>query len=357
MKGRVVGALVVSLVSFVSLGAQAPPRVDTAQPTFRAGTTLVEVSAIVTRDGVPVTDLRHDEVRVFDNGVEQPLVQFEYVDLTQVTGTAQRRDFVLVVDDLHILPQFTTQVRDVAAALMRALGPHDRLGLVTTGPHQVIVDPTTDRDALRTAIERLRGQQPYGATTSLELEFRARAAFDVIRSVADSLKGDASERRTMVLVSEGHQVLPDGVGRLNDDPAVLAMYLDVIRDAALANVAIYAIDPRGLIAPTPGMGAGGGIASAMAASMNGGAAASMARRRFGSLGTIAMHTGGTLTVDTNDLTADIPRIVRDGRQYYRVVYVQPEPAEGQDQPRTRAIEVKVERRGVEVRARQRYTPR
>lgn len=161
----------------------------------------------------------------------------------------------------------------------------------------------------------------------------------------------------MVLVSEGHQVLPDGVGRLNDDPAVLAMYLDVIRDAALADVAIYAIDPRGLIAPTPGMGAGGGIASAMAASMNGGAAASMARRRFGSLGTFAMHTGGTLTVDTNDLTADIPRIVRDSRQYYRVAYVQPEPAEGKVQPRTRAIEVKVERRGVEVRARQRYTPR
>jgi VWFA-related protein len=351
---RTAGRRVVVVLAAMMLGAVP---VAQEQPTFRAGTTLVEVSAIVTRDGRPVTDLRRDELRVLDNGVEQPLVAFEYVDLTTVEGPAQRRDFVLVVDDLHILPQFTAQVRDVAAALLRELGPHDRLGLVTTGPHQVVVDPTTDREAVQTGLERVRGQQPSGATTSLELEMRARSAFDVIRSVADSLKGDASERRTIVLVSEGHHVLPDGVGRLNDDPAVLAMYLDVIRDAALANVAIYAIDPRGLIAPSSGMSAGGGVASSVAAAMQGGAASSMARRRFGSLGTIAMHTGGTLTVDTNDLTADIPHIVRDSRRYYRLAYVQPEPAEGKRQPRTRAIEVKVDRRGVEVRARQRYAPR
>jgi VWFA-related protein len=349
MAGRRVVIVLAAMVLGAALVAQ-------EQPTFRAGTTLVEVSAIVTRDGVPVLDLRQDEVRVLDNGVEQPLVAFEYVDLTTVEGPAQRRDFVLIVDDLHISPQLTTQVRDVAAALMRELGPHDRLGLVTTGPHQVVVDPTTDREAVQTGLERVRGQQPYGTTTSLELEMRARSAFDVIRSVAESLKGDAVERRTIVLVSEGHQLLPDGVGRLNDDPAVLAMYMDVVRHAALANVAIYAIDPRGLIAPASGI-SGGGVASSVAAAMQGGAAGSMARRRFGSLGTIAMHTGGTLTVDTNDLTADIPRIVRDSRRYYRLAYVQPEPAEGKRQPRTRAIEVKVDRRGVEVRARQRYAPR
>ena len=84
---------------------------------------------------------------------------------------------------------------------------------------------------------------------------------------------------------------------------------------------------------------------------------SMAQRRFGSLGMIAAHTGGTLTVDTNDLGADIPRMIRDSRQYYRLAYVQPEPAEGKKQPQTRRIELKVERRGVDVRARQQYVPR
>lgn len=371
MNGPARSVATVSLGSLVLLGgvlgAQAPRASDSGQPTFRAGTTLVEVSAIVTRDGLPVTDLRQDDIRVLDNGVEQPLVAFEYVDLTTVEGPAQRRDFVLVVDDWHIAPEWTPQVQEVAGALASALGPHDRLGLVTTGPHQIAVDLTTDRVAVVDAIGRVRGQQPSGPPAPFELDLRTRGAFDVLRNVATGMSGDAAERRTIVLVSEGHQTLPDGVVRLHDDPAVLAMYMDVVRDAALANVAIYAIDPRGLLAPAPadargrmepayGGHRGPGLAAGLSANMSGGAGSSMAARRFGSLGTIAMHTGGSLTVDTNDLAADIPQIVRDSRQYYRLAYVQPEPAKGKRQPRTRRIEVKVDRRGVDVRARQQYVP-
>lgn len=358
MNGRARTVATGALGSLVLLGGVLGAS-DSGQPTFRAGTTLVEVSAIVTRGGAPVRDLRQDDIRVLDNGVEQPLVAFEYVDLTTVEGPAQRRDFVLVVDDWHISPQFTPQVRQVAGALLLALGSHDRLALVTTGPHQLVVDLTTDRDAIGNAIARLHGQQPSGPPAPFELEIRARAAFDVVRSVADGLRGDAAERRTIVLISEGHQVLPDGVGRQTDDARVLQTYMEVVRDAALANVAIYAIDPRGLMAPVPGIGTGGpGIVASRTPSMSGGggSANSMARRRFGSLGTIAMHTGGSLTVDTNDLAVDIPQIVRDSRQYYRLAYVQPEPAKGKTQPRTRRIEVKVDQRGVDVRARQQYVP-
>lgn len=325
-------------------------------PVFRTGTTLVEVSAIVTRDGVPVSDLRAGEVRALDNGVEQPLVAFEYVDLTTVEGPAQRRDFVLIVDDLHISPELTTQTQQVAGAFVAALGPHDRLGLVTTGPHQVVVDPTTDREAIGSAIERLRGQQSRGPAARQELELRARASFGVLSDVTSNLQGDASERRTIVLVSEGHMLVAGGIGLQSDDPGVVAMYMDVVREAALANVAIYAIDPRGLIAPSPGLSTGPSGAGAVMARVGAASSSSMAARRFGSLGTIAMHTGGTLTVDTNDLARDIPRIIRDSRQYYRLAYAQPEPGRGKRQPRTRRIEVEVDRRGVEVRARQMYAP-
>ena len=348
--GRAVAAALTTMLLGTVVVAQQPP-------TFKAGTTLVDVSAIVTRDGVPVGGLGQDDFRVLDNGVEQSLVAFEYVALTAVGGPDQGRDFVLVIDDWHIFPNWTPQVRDVAQAFARALGPHDRLALVTTGPHQVAVDLTTDRTAIDAAIARLHGQQPTGPPAPFETELRARGAFDVIRQVADSLKGDAAERRTIVLVSEGHQLLTDGVARLGDDPAVLAMYMDVVRDAALANVAIYAIDPRGLMAPSPGfVGGGPHMSMSMAAHASANSAQAMARRRFGSLGTMALHTGGTLTVDTNDLTADIPQIIRDSRQYYRLAYVQPEPAPGKRQPSSRRIEVKVKSRGLEVRARQRYVP-
>jgi hypothetical protein len=64
-----------------------------------------------------------------------------------------------------------------------------------------------------------------------------------------------------------------------------------------------------------------------------------------------------LTVDTNELGRDIPRILRESRQYYRLVYAQPNVDPDEGEPPTRRIEVKVSRPGVQVRARQQYAPR
>lgn len=360
MKGRVVGTLVVSLVSFVSLGAQAPPRVDTAQPTFRAGTTLVEVSAIVTRDGVPVTDLQQDDVRVLDNGVEQPLVAFEYVDLTTLEGPAQRRDFVLVIDDWHIEPRLTKPTQDVALRFVDALGPHDRLAIVNTGPHEVVQQLSTDRETSRQMIRRLHGQSAQGPLFPGAQATRARVALEVIRNVADVLAADALERRAVVVVSEGHPGFGEtpGVREPLEWQLIREEYRRVLRAAAFANVAVYGIDPRGLTAGAPIRAPGGdGIAAAVAAQAAQTGADVMLGRYYGSLGLLAMNTGGTLTVDTNDHGKRIPQIMRDSRQYYRLAYVQPDPEAGQPQPATRRITVKVERPGVEVRARQLYAPR
>ena len=61
---RILVAVSVALAgaTLVALRAQGPAR--PAQPAFRTGTTLIEVSAIATRGGEVVTDLRADEVVV-----------------------------------------------------------------------------------------------------------------------------------------------------------------------------------------------------------------------------------------------------------------------------------------------------
>lgn len=61
-------------------------------PTFRAGTVLVQVSAVVTAGGKPITDLRRDEVQILDNGVPQDLVAFEYIDLRVIAVLHGARD-------------------------------------------------------------------------------------------------------------------------------------------------------------------------------------------------------------------------------------------------------------------------
>ena len=77
---------------------------------------------------------------------------------------------------------------------------------------------------------------------------------------------------------------------------------------------------------------------------------------LGSLAVLALNTGGIQTRWTNDLTANLSRMIEDSRQYYRLAYAQPDPPPGKSQPLTRSIKVKVSRGGVEVRARQRYAP-
>lgn len=353
---RTAGRRVVVVMAAMVLGAVL---IAQEQPTFRAGTTLVEVSAIVTRDGAPVTDLRRDEVRLLDNGVEQPLVAFEYVDLTKVEGPAKRRDFVLVIDDWHIDPRLTKPTQDVALRFVDALGAHDRLAIVSTGPHDLVQQLSTDRDESRRLIRRVRGQKGFAGPW--EIEMRARTALQVLQSVAETLTSDAAERRAVVVISQGHALFAENRSTLSADAELVrAAYHDVLREASLANVAIYGIDPRGLVVGGPTnvsrMVGGAPMAAEAAARVGAGVADSMAARYYGSLGLLAVNTGGTLTVDTNDLGKRIPGIMQDSRQYYRLAYAQPELT-GKAQSEPRRIEVQVDRTRVEVRARQRYVPR
>ena len=347
-----VSALALACVAAASLAvhAQAPPT-QAPQPSFRAGTTLVEVSAIVTRDGRPVTDLRAEDFTVLDNGTPQPVVAFERVDLGGVAGPAQRRDFIVVLDDLHVDPVQTSQVIWAATSFLERLGPHDRVAVVRTGPPDEPIEFHVDRDRTRAAIAAFRGQKLSGPTLDGERQIRARAALDVIAQVAEAMRSDAVERRAMLLFGEGHPafMLEPRINSRQDVHDVYLRFLEVLRQAAIANVAIYTVDPRGLRAP--------GLASTTTRTVTPAAdAISLSGDLMSSSAALASETGGIQTRWTNDLTANYARLVQDSRQYYRLAYAQPDPPPGKRQPATRKISVKVSRPGLQVRARQRYAP-
>jgi VWFA-related protein len=351
MRVRSVAIAAVAVVA-TSLVIHADPPQTPAQPAFRAGTTLVEVSAIVTADGVPVPDLRAEDVTVLDNGAPQPIAAFERVDLGRGERPSERRDFVLVLDDLHVAAARTKPTIDAALQFVDRLGPHDRLAVVHTGPYDQPLQLTTEREPARRLIRKFRGQG--GTAIALELDIRARTAMQVLRDVAASLRSDAVERRAVLLISEGHtafvqeapsSLTPAARGAFDD-------YMGVLREAAMSNVAIYTVDPRGLVAPGGAQIASRDVESAMTQS----AQAISNNEIHGSLAVLARNTGGLQTLWTNDLTRVFPQIMQDSRQYYRIAYVQPEPAPGKRQPSSRTIAVKVSRPRVEVRARQQYAP-
>lgn len=345
-------ALALACVAAASLAVHAQTSPTQApQPTFRAGTTLVEVSAIVTRDGRPVTDLRAEDFTVFDNGKPQPVVAFERVDLGGVVGPAQRRDFIVVLDDLHVDPVQTSQVIWAATSFLERLGPHDRVAVVRTGPPDEPIEFHVDRDRTRVAIAAFRGQKPAGPPFDGQPQLMARAALDVIAQVAEATRGDAVERRALLLFGEGYPAFtfePSPSGR-QDVRDVYLRFLEVLRQAAVANIAIYTVDPRGLRAP--------GLASTATRTMTPAAdAVALSGELMSSNAVLANETGGIQTRWTNDLTANYTRLVQDSRQYYRLAYAQPDPPPGKRQPATRKVSVKVSRPGLQVRARQRYAP-
>jgi len=348
----------------------APDAIAQQPPSFQSGTTLVEVSAIVTRAGVPVTDLRAEEVTVFDEGRAQPLVAFEFVDMTTDVGLLERRDFVLVIDDRHISPRLTKATREVARALIGSLSPHDRLAIVNTGSKDLVQQLSTDRAVSEALINRVSGER-IGLLRAMQFESDALTTLEVLRGVAAVLQREGtSERHAVVLVSEGPRVLPQGPGD-HETVALRSAYRALLRETASANVAIYAIDPRGLEAGSGtirratnpyGLDAQGRPTATdstrqLPPSTAEHLAASMASRYSGTLGQLSRFTGGLLTVDSNELGKNIPRVIQDSRQYYRLVYVQPEPDPGGRHPTVRRIHVHVTRPGVEVRARQQYVPR
>ena len=179
------------------------------------------------------------------------------------------------------------------------------------------------------------------------------------------MRGCPSSERDAVSRSVCRGVLPQGPGD-HETIALRSAYQALLRETASANVAIYAIDPRGLGAgngtirratnpygldargqPTVGADSNVGAATSSAEHL----AAGMANRYSGTLGQLSRFTGGMLTVDSNELGKNIPRVIQDSRQDYRLVYVQPEPDPGGHHPTVRRIRVHVTRPGVEVRAR------
>lgn len=236
--------------------------------------------------------------------------------------------------------------------MLDALGAYDRLAIVNTSPHALVMQFSTDREQARALVKKVRGQQ--GAPIPQVWEFNTRRLLQVLRSVAGQLEGESPERRAVLVLSEGR--LPIEPESQTRDHGMVEDYRDVVRQAALSNIVIYGVDPRGLLAPQPALGSSTRDSVAVAGTTAEAYAASSAARRYGAVGLLALSTGGQMIIDNNAPDAGLPRLLQDSRQYYGLAYTQPDLAPGEAR-RSRRIEVKVLRDGAKVRARSAYVPR
>src|SRR5256885_9060797 len=135
-----------------------------------------------------------------------------------------------------------------------------------------------------------------------------------------------------------------------------SMVLDATRDAIAAatrsNVAIYAIDPRGLTDLGDESIEIGSFPDDTSLGVGPGSLQNELRLSQDSLRTLSEETGGVAVVNKNDFATAFQRIVEDNSSYYVLAYYPPDPRPG----RVHKIDVRGTRPGLKAPGRKGHVP-
>ena len=164
----------------------------------RVETQLVSVPAVVTDgSGRPISGLKPENFRLIEDGQVQTISNF---------GTAETPfEIALLLDTSGSTRDDVALIRSAANSFIQALRPGDRVGVVAFNMAQTVAEPvatvevvtplTSNRDALRTAIENVGASNgtPY---------------YDALERVADSIFRDPARdevrgRRAIVALTDG----------------------------------------------------------------------------------------------------------------------------------------------------------
>ena len=386
------------------------------RPVFRTGVHVVEIDArVFDGDGRFVTDLTADEFELLEDGVPQD-IQLLYLvggsppdarmaappaeaargPATPAPATAPRHTWVFVFDLNHLTPGGGfDRAREAVETFIRDRFREGDLGGVVAGSRMVNNRLTSVREELAAAA---RGVKPLAERRSRLIELTrewpplldegeaiqianedpeaikravtracsddpsrcyARMGYippdDEIRSKARRLHGDI-QRSTMETLT-AINALASGLAKMPGAKTIaflsdgfVTQQLDttlrsVVGQAGRAGARIYAIDVRGL-----NRGRGAGIIDQRTAEDPGGPAVQFDLQEDGP-NSLAVDTGGMMIRNENNIGRALDTIAQDTARYYVLGY---QPQRAAFDGTFRAIEVRVKRPGLRVRARRGY---
>ncbi len=380
----VTGAVVVCLGVAALAGRQNAPQ----QPVFRATVDLVQVDVVVTdKDGNAVLGLAQQDFTVADRGHPQAIAAFQEVshvysataplpllnvrhDVADNRTAQSQRLVVVVVDDLHIFSGRTERAKDLTKQIINNLGPEASMALLfTSGQHGTEV--TEDRSILLAAADTLKGRQsvrrPHAANDTQAVHgldpemspdairaaiatvgsgqefFENMEQYKTLEDAARVLGGDDLRRKAFVLITEGINKDLTGVFTSTTSPCELAdpqspCYHEMaLRQAAEAmrrsNVTVYALDPRGHVAPQDLLRENFPAPAGMLTSPGGTAAdddspfrmLNPVRLAQDGLSIMSAATGGFAVTDSDDFVGGIDRILADLDHYYLIGFLPTDP--------------------------------
>ncbi len=360
---------------------------------------------ITDKNGNTVSDLQPGDFEVTEDGKPQKIETFKLVKLDGGTAAALQeppkeirtdydeeaeaakedvRLFAIFLDDYHVRRGASMAVREpIAKFVDTQLGPTDMVGIMYPLESLASIRMTRNHAAIVKAIQQFTGRKfEYTPKNQFEEQYanypaetveqvRNQVSMTAIRGLITHLGSLKEGRKALILVSEGFSnMLPPqlrnpvatmpgygnpsagnpmaGIGDPNEDRASWLAGLDLDSDlrqiydtANKNNVAIYAVDPRGL------------AVSEFDIEQN---VSSQIDRQYlnatmDSLRVLSDQSDGRAIVNRNDLATAMKQIVRDTSAYYLIGYNSSQtPTDG----KFHEIKVRVKRSGTQVRARKGY---
>jgi VWFA-related protein len=374
------------------------------QPPIRTGINFVRVDVIVSDGkGQPVSDLTAEDFSVAEDGKPQKIESFSIVKIDNAEQAEDRpqssirndydeereaarpdvRLFVILLDDYHVRLGNSMAVRKpLIEFIQNSLGPADMVALMYPLTPVADIRFSRDRNALMNAIDKFEGRKfDYRPRNMIEERYayypaavverlRNQLTMGALKAAAYRMGGLREGRKSIIFVSEGFTAtLPPqlndpissmpGVGnpargRQTPDASqaqdraeffntvdLNSEMRDVFEVANRQNTSIYPVDPRGL--------------GAFEYDINETVGQQTDRRALNSsldtLRVLADNTDGRAILNRNDLAVGMKQIIRDSSAYYLLGYTSTQaPTDG----KFHKIEVKVSRRGLDVRARKGY---
>jgi VWFA-related protein len=282
------------LTAFFSQAQQAPAD---SGAVIKTETKLVLVDAVITdKKGGYVRDLTAKDFKVSEDKKEQTIKTFSFEADPNSPTASQKRYLVLFFDNSSISFGDQAQARKAAAKFIETNGGANVLmAIVNFGGSIVIAQNfTSDVDRLKAVVMGVKSSftttiadsGPMGQLNRAAADFGARDMILSLRSLAKSL-ADVPGRKTLVLLTSGFPV--------NDEQRQeVTATIDACNKA---NVAIYPIDVRGLVAGGPtgrlSVPDKGGLTGWLhRVSTLGSAFLQPAAYQEGSMGFFAQHPGG-----------------------------------------------------------------
>ena len=261
---------------------------------------------------------------------------------------ADGRIYVIMLDDLHTAALRSQRVKLAAQAVHRALRrrQRSRRGRAHQRPCRTPAQEfTTSQTRLLRAVDKFMGRKLNSSTLNMiddvqrragtpmagdpaadiddkERGFNARNALDSIRNVAQYLGNIRGRRKAIVYFSEGidYDINDMFSNQITEAQTVMDATRDMIAAATRANVAIYAVDPRGLGAEFQDLAAIQSFPDDTSLGLGMSSIFNEVRLSQDSLRVMGDETGGFAVVNRNDFRDAFQRIVDDNSSYYVMGY-------------------------------------